>query len=918
MNSHSGVFHKFLLSSFLCFFLHFCIGQTQLPPDFSDQLVESFNRPVGIAFDEEGRGYVWERRGFVYILDEEGKKLPTPLIDISEEVSDFGDHGLLGFAIDPNFYENGFFYLLYVVDRHHLLYFGTPQYDPNETINQQATIGRITRYTADRDHNFETTLPGSRKVLLGETPSTGFPILMTSHGIGTLAFGHDGTLLASCGEGGSFQSSDAGSAPETYFQQALDDGIIREKENVGSFRALLVDNLNGKIIRIDPDAGDGIGSNPFYDPTAPRAARSRVWALGLRNPFRFVVRPETGSHFAEDGDPGVLYIGDVGSAAWEEINIAKKGGQCFGWPLFEGFDSKWQFRNTFRANLDAANPLYDPSFCNREFFFFQDLFINPTNKNEEIVFENPCDSSLLIPQNIPTLIHSTPAVAYSNVLWNQPSRAITQVVAEDGSFSTIQLDDPASPITGPAFDGFSSIPGLFYTEGNFPEKYKDALFSSDFSGWIKAFHLNDENDIVEVEDFFQGETGIVDLALNKRDGCIYYIHFNNHQLRKICFGGSPPPIPVATADVYFGPSPLEVHFDASASNHPFGYPLSFEWDFGDDASSTEMQPIHTFTAPSGQPFSFNVSLTVTDTFGTSKTTDLLISVNNTPPQVEIISFKDHDFYPLTDVTFLKLEADVRDAEHSQEDLRYEWQVFLQHNTHFHTSPIDNQPVTFAILEPAGCGNELFWYRIRLTVTDKDGLQGFDEKEIFPYCGTPFFEIPELTATASEKDITLSWQTNFEDNLEKFEIQRSADFKFETIGEVSATGTSSAAKNYNFTDPQPIFGQHNFYRIKAVNKDGVYDYSNKVELIFPPRPAIYIFPNPAQNNFQVAIKEAFANKIDFELYATLGLQVLKTTWDANVGEYFEHSVLVVNLSNGVYYYVVKNGKEERKGSVLIAR
>ncbi len=900
----------------LCY--NFCSGQAQLPPDFSDQLVESFNRPVGVAFDESGRGYVWERRGFVYILDEEGKKLPTPLIDISEEVGDWGDHGLLGFALDPDFYENGFFYLFYVVDRHYLLYFGTPEYDPNETLIQQATIGRITRYTADPGHNFETTLPGSRKILLGETPATGFPILMTSHGIGSLVFGHDETLFASCGEGGSFQSIDAGSADETYFQQALDDDIIREKENVGSFRAMLVDNLNGKIIRIDPATGDGISSNPFYDPAAPRAARSRVWALGLRNPFRFVMRPETGSHLPEDGDPGVLYIGDVGSAAWEEINIAKKGGQCFGWPLFEGFDSKWEFRNTFRANMDAANPLYDGNSCNQAFFSFQDLFINPTNKNEEIVFENPCDSNLLIPQYIPTLVHSTPAIAYSNVLWNQPTRAITEIVEEDGSFSTVPIDDPASPISGPPFDGFSSIPGLFYTEGNFPEKYQDALFSSDFSGWIKAFHLNDENEIVGVENFFQTETGIVDLALNKRDGCIYYIHFNNHQLRKICYGGSPPPIPVATADVYFGPSPLEVHFDASASNHPFGYPLSFDWDFGDGTSSIEMQPVHTFNAPSEQPFSFNVSLTVTDSSGTSKATDLLISVNNTPPQVKIISFKDHDFYPLTDVTFLKLEADVRDAEHSQEDLTYAWQVFSHHNTHFHTSPIDNKVVTFAIIDPAGCGDELFWYRIRLTVTDKDGLQGFDEKEIFPYCDAPFFDIPELSGTATLKDITLSWQTLFEDNLEKFEIQRTTGFKFETIGEIPASGTSSSANNYSFTDPQPVFGQHNFYRIKPVNKDRIYDYSNRVDLLFPPRPAINIFPNPAQNNFQIEIEEAFEDIIEFELYTPLGLQVLKAKWNATVGEPFEHSVLSFNLSNGVYYYVVKNGKEERKGSVLIAR
>ena len=90
-------------------------------------------------------------------------------------------------------------------------------------------------------------------------------------------FGEDGTLLVSAGEGASAQAADIGglqtgrSAP-----QALADGIIRPKENVGAFRAQLVDSLNGKVLRIDPATGNGLPSNPYYDAANPRAPRSRV------------------------------------------------------------------------------------------------------------------------------------------------------------------------------------------------------------------------------------------------------------------------------------------------------------------------------------------------------------------------------------------------------------------------------------------------------------------------------------------------------------------------------------------------------------------------------------------------------------------------------------------------------------------
>lgn len=206
---------------FIVIFSFFFLQNTngQLLENFVEEaLSDEWTLPVGVKFDEKGRAYVWEQAGVVYLLNEEGNKIPTPLIDIKEEIGQFVDHGLLGFELHPNFYVNGYFYLMYAVDRHHLMNFGTADYDPEATILNQATIGRITRYTADPSTNFQTTIPDSRKVLIGKTIEDGFPIITTSHGVGSLVFGEDGTLLASCGEGGSFQSDDEGSAEETYFE----------------------------------------------------------------------------------------------------------------------------------------------------------------------------------------------------------------------------------------------------------------------------------------------------------------------------------------------------------------------------------------------------------------------------------------------------------------------------------------------------------------------------------------------------------------------------------------------------------------------------------------------------------------------------------------------------------------------------
>ena len=712
-----------------------------LPAGFSEATVNGpagggWNEPVGMRFEDNGRMYVWEKGGRVW-FQEYGASTWTLLIDLSEEVGDWADFGLLGFALDPDFRVNGYLYLMYVVDRHHLMNFGTPGYDPAANDYNSATIGRITRYTARAADGFTSVDYTTRHVLLGETQTNGFPILYNSHGVGSLVFGEDGTLLASCGESASYLSVDLGSASETYYAQALTDGIIKPKENVGAYRSQLVDSLSGKIVRIDPATGDGIPSNPFYDAANPRAAKSRVWALGLRNPCRMTLRPGTGSHVRADGNPGVLYIGDVGMYIWEDLNVCTGPGQNFGWPAFEGIDAHSGYYSANVQNLDAPNPLYPGSGCSQYFYFNNLIKQNTSVAANQPPFNNPCNTAQKIPNTIPQFLQTPPALDWKH----GTTLARTWIYNGSGVATAINVGAAGSPVSGSMFPGNCSIGGVWYTGNDFPAQYKDTYFHADYGeGWIKNFVFNTNDKPVSVTGFLTSGGGIVAVATHPIDGGLYYIDITSPALRKITYSvnGNLPPTAVAAADQNYGPGPLSVQFTGSGSTDPEGLPLTYDWNFGDGTpASTTNNPSHIFNASPGVPTKYIVTLTVTDNVAQTSTTTLIISVNNTPPTVTITSPVDGSKYSMASNTVYNLTATVTDVESTDSQLKYEWKLFLHHNNHEHPSPIDTNHVTTSVISPAGCdGINIYYYRIQLTVTDPAGLATTREVRIFPDCGTP--------------------------------------------------------------------------------------------------------------------------------------------------------------------------------------
>jgi glucose/arabinose dehydrogenase/PKD repeat protein len=702
-----------------------------LPPYFVEESIGgTWNEACGLTFDSTGRMYVWERGGRVWIVETNGTRLPQPLIDISEEVGGWRDFGMLGVALDPAFDQNGYIYLLYVVDRHHLKHFGTTSYNPSTDEYYQATIGRLTRYTARAADGFRTVDAGSRRVLVGESITTGFPITHQSHGPGTLLFGTDGTLLASSGEGASYDGvDDGGSAIDTYTAQALADGIIQAKENVGAYRAQLVDSLSGKIIRIDPATGDGIPGNPFFDPSRPRSARSRVWALGLRNPYRMALRPGSGSSNRADALPGVLYVGDVGWSGWEELNVVMHAGQNFGWPVYEGMEAQPEY-DPFRVeNRDAPNPLYGRAGCTRRYFTFHDLVHDDTLLPDPW-FPNPCDPGQSIPNTIPHFVHSRSAIE-----WRDAARTGSYDTNGNGVF--VAIGAPDSPVSGSQFGGECSVGGVWYAGDDFPSNYKNSYFHGDFErGWIRNFAFDINNRLTSVSDFLSDGGGIVAMATHPMQGGLYYVRWGT-EVVKISFSldANQRPMAVAWSDRKFGPGPLAVQFTGTNSSDPEGSPLAYQWDFGDGSpADTNANPIHTFQALDATPTTYTITLTVTDTNNASGATTLIVSVNNTPPSVVIRTPVNGSKYQMIGDTIYQLSAEVTDAEHTDDQLTYQWQTILHHNDHEHSEPINTNHSPTTLISPVGCsGGDSYHFRITLVVTDPAGLSTTNETRLYPDC-----------------------------------------------------------------------------------------------------------------------------------------------------------------------------------------
>jgi glucose/arabinose dehydrogenase len=233
------------------------------------------DRPVCITNSGDTRLFVVDQAGAIIIVTETGNVNAEPFLDIAERVVYGGERGLLGLAFHPDYENNGYFYVNYTGegDSTHISRFTVSSGNP-DIADPESEFSLMTIFQPYSNHNG-----------------------------GDLCFGPDGFLYIGLGDGG------AGGDPGNRSQNPME--------------------YLGKMLRIDVNQGNPYAiptSNPFYNEAG---TLGEIWALGLRNPWRF----------SFDRLNGDLWIADVGQNVFEEINFqpgSGTGGENYGWRCYEG------------------------------------------------------------------------------------------------------------------------------------------------------------------------------------------------------------------------------------------------------------------------------------------------------------------------------------------------------------------------------------------------------------------------------------------------------------------------------------------------------------------------------------------------------------------------------------------------------
>ena len=275
--------------------LFFSTSHLSAQLDFElEEFATGFNNIVKIASAGDDRLFIVERSGVIKIIDGTGTTLATPFLDIDNQVAQTGgqsEQGLLGLTFHPDYSSNGYFYIHYT---------------------DNSGDSEISRYSVSSTDPNVADANSEFSVMTIVQP-------FGNHNGGELEFGPDGYLYIGMGDGGS------GNDPGNRSQNPM--------------------SLFGKMLRIDISQEPYAipADNPFVDDAA---VLDEIWALGLRNPWRF----------SFDAMTGDLWIADVGQWAFEEIDFQpanSTGGENYGWRCREG-----SILNT-AVNTTACGPATD-------------------------------------------------------------------------------------------------------------------------------------------------------------------------------------------------------------------------------------------------------------------------------------------------------------------------------------------------------------------------------------------------------------------------------------------------------------------------------------------------------------------------------------------------------------------------------
>ncbi|MEV0715225.1 PQQ-dependent sugar dehydrogenase [Asanoa sp. NPDC050611] len=318
------------------------------PTGFTEQVVMSgLANPTKLVFAPDGRILVAQKNGIIKIYDSLSDTTPTTFADLRDEVFTYGDLGLLGLAVPPDFPSTPYVYVSYTFDGP--IGGSAPTYNDRCSNDGDCLVSnRVSRLRIAGD-----VMTGSEQVLMHD-----WCVQYETHAIGDIGFGPDGALYVSGGEGASPSFPDYGQrglvtngcgdpgapvggtmTPPTAEGGALRSQDVRTPADPTS--------LSGTFIRVDPATGAALPDNPMAGSADPNTRR--ILAYGLRNPYRWAFRPGTSE----------VWFGDIGWRTWEEIDRLADplNGpvENFGWPCYEGENRQNGYDS---PNLTLCESLY--------------------------------------------------------------------------------------------------------------------------------------------------------------------------------------------------------------------------------------------------------------------------------------------------------------------------------------------------------------------------------------------------------------------------------------------------------------------------------------------------------------------------------------------------------------------------------
>jgi len=344
----------------------------------------------------DSRLFVVQKTGAIRIVNPNGTVNATPFLTVTG-LSSGSEQGLLGLAFHPNYATNGLFFI-------------------NYTNTAGDTI--IARYSVSANPDIANTT--ATILMTVDQP-------FSNHNGGSLAFGRDGFLYIGLGDGGS------GGDPQGYSQNMTVDPSFPS-------RVML-----GKMLRIDVDTTFGSLNYgiPSTNPYATTAGLREIWAIGLRNPWKY-------SFNRLNGD---LWIADVGQSTREEINKTTfplpNTGLNYGWRCYEGtsvFNTSGcpTFANTVAPFTDYVYGSNGRCSITGGYFYTGSLYPNFANK---YIFADYCTAEIGLVDSSGTITWSVNLPGVITTFGEDPNgelyitngSSISKVV--DTSLSTVSLDE---------------------------------------------------------------------------------------------------------------------------------------------------------------------------------------------------------------------------------------------------------------------------------------------------------------------------------------------------------------------------------------------------------------------------------------------------------------------------------------------